>query len=310
MELTIGDNIKRLRTEKNLTQKEVANAAGVSTRAVSKWECGKAYPDITLLPTLAAYFGVTADELLGTAQSAAKSNAKPAVTLDAGATELLKNIYAIASGRDTGIILFGDGEQNTAQFGKAELDELKKAAESGDADAIAKLSDFYYKTAVYSYNTKDYEMSAKLYRNAAELGHTGACINLGVQYHFGKGLLRDYEQAMYWYTQSDTVPGPYGTGNPWARCNIGDLYRDGFGVDRDYAAALEWYQKSADLEFPLADLRIGELYERGLGVERDLRVAAKYYEKAANPSTRFDGWTVFDEGDDPKVSLARVRALL
>ena len=65
MNIYISENIKRLRQEKRLTQEALANIIGISFQAVSKWECGDAYPDITLLPVIANYFEVTIDELLG-----------------------------------------------------------------------------------------------------------------------------------------------------------------------------------------------------------------------------------------------------
>ena len=65
MDIYISENIKRLRRERNLTQEALANFIGISFQAVSKWECGDAYPDITLLPVIANYFQVTIDELLG-----------------------------------------------------------------------------------------------------------------------------------------------------------------------------------------------------------------------------------------------------
>jgi transcriptional regulator with XRE-family HTH domain len=64
MTLSIGENIKRLRTEREITQENLARHLGVTSRAVSKWEVGRAYPDITLLPGLASYFGVSLDELM------------------------------------------------------------------------------------------------------------------------------------------------------------------------------------------------------------------------------------------------------
>ena len=65
MEMTIGANIKRLRTAKNITQEQLSVAMNVTCAAVSKWERGETYPDITLLQPLAYYFGVTLDELMG-----------------------------------------------------------------------------------------------------------------------------------------------------------------------------------------------------------------------------------------------------
>lgn len=63
--LKLGENIKRLRQEKDLTQEQLADIFGVSPQAVSRWENSATYPDITLLPTIAVYFEVTLDDLMG-----------------------------------------------------------------------------------------------------------------------------------------------------------------------------------------------------------------------------------------------------
>ncbi len=65
MEMKVGSNIKRLRTAKNTTQEQLAVAMNVTSAAVSKWERGETYPDISLLQPLACFFGVTLDELMG-----------------------------------------------------------------------------------------------------------------------------------------------------------------------------------------------------------------------------------------------------
>lgn len=62
--LLIGEVIHRLRKEKGITQDQLASFIGVSTAAVSKWESGISYPDITLLPLLATFFNITIDKLL------------------------------------------------------------------------------------------------------------------------------------------------------------------------------------------------------------------------------------------------------
>ena len=62
--LKIGEVIKTLRRNKNITQEQLANFIGISKPAVSKWESSTSYPDITVLPILANYFEVTIDELL------------------------------------------------------------------------------------------------------------------------------------------------------------------------------------------------------------------------------------------------------
>lgn len=65
MNIYIGENIKRLRREKNITQEKLAEHLNVSTQAVSKWERNETYPDITMILPLAGYFGISTDELLG-----------------------------------------------------------------------------------------------------------------------------------------------------------------------------------------------------------------------------------------------------
>ena len=62
MEMTVGANIKRLRTAKNITQEQLSLAMNVTCAAVSKWERGEGYPDIEMLPSLANYLDITVDE--------------------------------------------------------------------------------------------------------------------------------------------------------------------------------------------------------------------------------------------------------
>lgn len=65
MKLAIDKRIKKLRFEKNLTQEELGALIGVSAQSVSKWERGEGYPDIEILPSLAYFFGISVDELIG-----------------------------------------------------------------------------------------------------------------------------------------------------------------------------------------------------------------------------------------------------
>lgn len=92
----IGTNIARLRKEKGITQEELANYLGVSKPAVSKWESGQSYPDILLLPHLAAYFNRTIDDLLGyEAQMTAEEVKNLYIRLaDAFAAEPFDTVYA------------------------------------------------------------------------------------------------------------------------------------------------------------------------------------------------------------------------
>ena len=62
--MELNKTILSLRGEKGYTQERLAEMLGVSTAAVSKWETGNAYPDITLLPKIAEIFDVSVDYLL------------------------------------------------------------------------------------------------------------------------------------------------------------------------------------------------------------------------------------------------------
>lgn len=64
-EIGIAKILVSKRKEKGVTQDELANYIGVSKASVSKWETGQSYPDITLLPRLAAYFNISIDDLMG-----------------------------------------------------------------------------------------------------------------------------------------------------------------------------------------------------------------------------------------------------
>ena len=81
MKMTIGANIKRLRIAKNITQEQLSVAMNVTCAAVSKWERGETYPDITLLQPLAYFFGVTLDELMGYNQEKVQAEIDEVVAL-------------------------------------------------------------------------------------------------------------------------------------------------------------------------------------------------------------------------------------
>ena len=63
-EINIAKVITDKRKEKGITQEQLAEYIGVTKASVSKWETGQSYPDVTLLPLLAAYFNISIDMLL------------------------------------------------------------------------------------------------------------------------------------------------------------------------------------------------------------------------------------------------------
>ncbi len=76
MTIYLGESIKRLRRESNLTQEALAEFLGVTFQTVSNWERGESYPDITVLPEIAGFFRVSVDELLGVNKAADEDELK------------------------------------------------------------------------------------------------------------------------------------------------------------------------------------------------------------------------------------------
>lgn len=75
-EINIARVLAAKRREKGITQDALAAYIGVSKASVSKWETGQSYPDITFLPQLAAFFGISIDDLMGYAPQMPKEDIK------------------------------------------------------------------------------------------------------------------------------------------------------------------------------------------------------------------------------------------
>jgi len=61
--MNIGEKIRQLRTDRGITQNELAQMLFVSAQAVSKWETGKSIPNIQLLPVIAKALNVNISQL-------------------------------------------------------------------------------------------------------------------------------------------------------------------------------------------------------------------------------------------------------
>ena len=74
MQLEIGQKIRELRYRDGRTQEALADALGVTSQAVSRWEANGGYPDMEMVPAIANYFGVSIDELFGYQNDREKKN--------------------------------------------------------------------------------------------------------------------------------------------------------------------------------------------------------------------------------------------
>ena len=65
----MGENIAALRRAAGLTQELLADRLGVTSQAVSKWESGQSYPDITILPQLALVLNCSVADFFASGES-------------------------------------------------------------------------------------------------------------------------------------------------------------------------------------------------------------------------------------------------
>ena len=113
------------------------------------------------------------------------------------------------------------------------------------------------------------------YKASAEQGDAEAQFNLGFCYDDGRGVVKDYVEAVKWYRK--------GAGQNFApaQFNLGYCYANGQGVVKDYVEAVKWYRKAAEQNYTPAQSNLGWCYDNGQGVAKDYVEAVKWYRKAA-----------------------------
>ena len=128
-----------------------------------------------------------------------------------------------------------------AQGNKLAADEIRKAADQGDADAQFNLGFAYY---MGRRAPQDYAVAAKWFQKAADQGHTRAQYNLGVMYEEGSGVVVNYAEALRFYRLgADQGFAP-------AQHKLGVMYAFGHGVLQDYAEAIKWSSRADKMPSP------------------------------------------------------------
>ena len=135
---TLGRRIARLRLAKTATQERLAKELNVSPQAVSKWENDINYPDISLLPDLARFLGVSVDELLSGAsastQETAATQESAAEVVYVVADEPAEIVEEPADHDDQGIASQSSGFSFGKLFGKS----MVKVEKNDEADGSKK----------------------------------------------------------------------------------------------------------------------------------------------------------------------------
>lgn len=79
----LSDELRKLRKERNLTQNQLAEALNISQSTVASWEKGTRQPTIDFLPTIAEFYGISIDSLLGMIDESEQNQPKIPVTAEA-----------------------------------------------------------------------------------------------------------------------------------------------------------------------------------------------------------------------------------
>ena len=139
-----GAIIRQLREEKGMTQAELAEKLSVSDKAVSRWETGRGYPDITLIEPLASALGVSVSELLAGAS----------VTNRNRAFNMLKAKFYVCP--VCGNVLFASGEAVISCCGITLTPLETEEADAAHTPVIEKIEDEYYVTLPHEMSKEHY----------------------------------------------------------------------------------------------------------------------------------------------------------
>ena len=122
---------------------------------------------------------------------------------------------------------------------------------------------------------KNYYEAVKLYRQAADMGHASAKVNLGYAYENGHGVARDNYEAVRLYQEAAEL------GEAQGMTNLGFMYEQGKGIERNLKQAVYWYRRAAEANNYNGMTNLGYMYEMGRGTKKNFKEAVKWYKKAA-----------------------------
>lgn len=178
--MMLNENIRNIRKARSMTQEALAEAMGVSTACVSKWETAQSVPELEMLVELADFFETSVDALLG---------------------------HTVSPDRKQTML---DAAENLIRAGRC--DEAKEMGQKllrnypNDYDVVSKVADLYYRSDVTVEGSCDMEYSIELTKRLFTLldDPTGKerfnlLSRLGNQYE----LLRNWDMARKYYEESN-----------------------------------------------------------------------------------------------------------
>ena len=185
---TLGRRIARLRLARTATQERLAKELNVSPQAVSKWENDINYPDISLLPDLARFLGVSVDELLSgasassqesaTAQESAVARERATEVVSVAADEPAEIVEESAEQDNQGIATQSSGFSFGKLFGKSMIKVEKNDEADGSKKKGVRLGNGSAKHGLHVYIVSD---DGDVVDMCVPLGLAKFVLNSGIQ---------------------------------------------------------------------------------------------------------------------------------
>ncbi len=131
-----------------------------------------------------------------------------------------------------------------------------------------------YSAGATAYGDGDFKAAYREFLESAKQGDARAQFGIGVMYHKGKGVAKDYAKAVEWYAKAAEQ------GHATAQNNLGIMYRRGEGVSKSPREAFTWIWMAAMQGNPRAEMNLADMFRRGEGVGKDLLQAYAWLEFA------------------------------
>ena len=127
-----------------------------------------------------------------------------------------------------------------------------------------------------AYNAKNYALALKEVTPLAKKGHADAQHLLGLMYYMGRGVARDYKQALTWHRKAAMQ------GKSDAQYVVGAMYYTGNAVPQDHKTAISWFRKAAEQGHAEAQHALGLMYRyHAAGLPQDVVLAYMLWNLAA-----------------------------
>lgn len=162
-----------------------------------------------------------------------------------------------------------------AQLESAKCDDLSNLIMAFEGDAKSQVD-----IGVCLQAENDSVQAAWWYQQAAEQGLSAAQYYLGIMYHDGDGVPKDYKQARSWFKKAAEQ------GLSVAQQKLGTLYLNGEGVRQDYKQALSLFNQAAKQGEPFALFNLGIMYWNGEGVSQSYQECYFWFELAVSQGVK------------------------